>query len=130
MSQAIAEFLECSGVTVVLKANYKDTELVLEREIEGASMEKYIVKAPCLIAPQKGMNEPRYASLPNIMKAKRKEIKTISLNDLGLDNISPKIRYKKFTLPPERSGCKMIDGNVDTQSKELVRLLREEAKVI
>ena len=130
VSQAIAELLQCPAVTVVLKADYEASKVHVDREVEGGSVEKYTLATPCLLAPQKGMNEPRYASLPNIMKAKKKEIKTLSLSDLGLEAVSPKIRYTRFTLPPERSGCKMIDGDVETQSRELIRLLREEAKII
>lgn len=130
VSQAMAELLNYPAVTVVLKASYEENKVHVEREVEGGSTEKYTLATPCLLAPQKGMNEPRYASLPNIMRAKKKEIKTLSLADLGLENLSPKIKYTKFHLPPDRSGCKMIEGDVEAQSKELVRLLREEAKII
>lgn len=130
VTQALAEFLKLPAVTVVLKAEYLADKVSVEREIEGGALEKYEVSLPALLAAQKGMNEPRYASLPNIMKAKKKEIKKVSLAEIGLDANQTKIRYQKFTLPPERQGCKMITGDTAQQSKELARLLREEAKVI
>lgn len=128
--QAMAEFLNIPGVTVVLRAEYSDSSVKLEREIEGGAIEKYEVPVPCVIAAQKGMNEPRYASLPNIMKAKKKEIKKMALADLDLSEDQVKIKYSALTLPPERGSCKMIEGDMAAQAKELVRALHEEAKVI
>lgn len=130
VTQAMAEFLDMPAVSVVLRAEYGANQIQAEREIEGGSIEKYEAPMPCVIAAQKGMNEPRYASLPNIMKAKKKVIKLVSLADIGVTADEIKISYSGFTLPPERAGCKMLEGDVPTQSKELVRLLREEAKVI
>ncbi|HEY8278629.1 MAG TPA: electron transfer flavoprotein subunit beta/FixA family protein [Bdellovibrionota bacterium] len=127
--QALAEFMNVPAVTVVLRAQYGAT-IAVEREIEGGTIEKYDVPTPCVIAAQKGMNEPRYASLPNIMKAKKKEIKKLSMADLDLSNAAAKISYKQITLPPERSACKMIEGDPATAAKALVKALHEEAKVI
>lgn len=130
VSQALAEFMNIPAVTVALKAEYAASSVKIEREIEGGSLERYEVPTPCLIAAQKGMNEPRYASLPNIMKAKKKEIKKMTLADLGVAETEVKIRYSAMTLPAERQACKMISGDVAAQAKELVRVLHEEAKVI
>lgn len=127
--QALAEFMNIPAVTVALRATYGST-VQLEREVEGGTIEKYEVPTPCLIAAQKGMNEPRYASLPNIMKAKKKEIKKAALADLDLANAQPKLGYKALSLPPERSACKMITGDAPAAAKELARVLHEEAKVI
>ncbi len=125
--QALAEFLNLPAVTVVLRAQYGAT-IQVDREIEGGTVEKYELPIPCVIAAQKGMNEPRYASLPNIMKAKKKEIRKLTLADLDLANALPKITYKQFTLPPERGACKMISGEAAAQA--LVKALHEEAKII
>lgn len=127
--QAMAEFMNLPAVTVVLRAQYGAT-IHAEREIEGGNIEKYEVPAPCVIAAQKGMNEPRYASLPNIMKAKKKEIKKISFADLDLANALPKISYKQISLPAERGACKMISGDAASAAAALVKALHEEAKVI
>jgi electron transfer flavoprotein beta subunit len=127
--QAMAEFLSIPAATVVLRAQYGATVQV-EREIEGGAIEKYELPTPCLIAAQKGMNEPRYASLPNIMKAKKKEIKKMTLADLDLSEAQSKIGYSQMALPPERGACKMIQGDAAIAAKELVRALHEEAKVI
>ncbi len=127
--QAMAEFLNLPAVTVVLKAQYGNT-LQLEREIEGGAIEKYEVPVPAVIAAQKGMNEPRYASLPNIMKAKKKEIKKFTLGDLDLSESQIKISYSSMQLPPERGTCRMISGDAASAAKELVQILHSEMKVI
>lgn len=127
--QSLAEFLQMPAVTVVLRAQYGAT-IELEREIEGGSIEKYSVATPCVIAAQKGMNEPRYASLPNIMKAKKKEVKKFTLAELDLSESQMKISYAQLTLPPERSACKIIPGDAPTASKALAQALHSEAKVI
>jgi len=127
--QAMAEFMNLPAVSVVLRATYGAT-IQAEREIEGGAIEKYDLPTPCVIAAQKGMNEPRYASLPNIMKAKKKEIKKVSLADLDLANATPKITYKQITLPPERGACKMIPGDATAAAAGLVKALHEDAKII
>ena len=88
-----------------------------------------------MVTCEKGLNEPRYASLPGIMKAKKKEISKVALADVKLEagkvgaagSTSKRIRYHAL---PERPPVKMIQGEPATQAKELARLLREEAKVI
>lgn len=130
VTQAMAEFLNLPAVSVVLKAEYGASSVKVDREIEGGNLEKYEVPTPCVIAAQKGMNEPRYASLPNIMKAKKKEIKKVALSDLGLSDGEVKIKYTAMALPPDRQACKMLSGDVAAQVKDLVKLLHEEAKVI
>ena len=130
VTQAMGSFLNLPAVTNVLRIDYSDPSLKIDREVEGGVMEKYAVPTPCLIAVQKGINEPRYASLPNIMKAKKKEIRKVSLDDLGLKAGDIKLKYTKFTLPPERKECQMIEGDIPTQSKKLLTLLREEAKAL
>lgn len=130
VTQSLGEFLNLPAVTVVLKAEYGSGSIKAFREIEGAAQEEYEIPYPCVIAAQKGMNEPRYASLPNIMKAKKKEIKKFSLADLDLADGSVKIKYNSLALPPDRQACKMVAGDVAAQAKELARLLHEEAKVI
>ncbi|MGZ3683651.1 MAG: electron transfer flavoprotein subunit beta/FixA family protein [Bdellovibrionota bacterium] len=127
--QAMAEFMNLPAVTVVLRAQYGAT-IQAVREIEGGTIEKYDLPTPCVIAAQKGMNEPRYASLPNIMKAKKKEIKKMALADLDLANATAKISYKQITLPPDRGACKMIPGDAAAAAAGLVKALHEEAKVV
>ncbi len=129
-SQLIAEGAGLPCVTVVLQAEYGATSVKCKREIEGGAFEMLEASLPCLIAAQKGMNEPRYASLPNIMKAKKKEVKALKAVDLGVSDSDRKLQLKNFQLPPPKQTGKKISGDVAAQAHELARLLHEEAKVI
>lgn len=130
VSQLTAEYFGIPYVTVVLNAEYTPTAVRCKREIEGGAFEVIEAPMPLLIAAQKGMNEPRYASLPNIMKAKKKEIKALKMADLGVSDADQKIRYKNYQLPPPKQAGKKLSGDPAAQAKELVRLLHEEAKVV
>jgi electron transfer flavoprotein beta subunit len=130
VSQLVAEFMEIPYVTVVLNAEYGAGSVKCKREVEGGAFEIVTTPLPALIAAQKGMNEPRYASLPNIMKAKKKEVKVLEESELGIGDSDQKIRYKNFQLPPPKQAGKKISGEPAAQARELARLLHEEAKVI
>ncbi len=130
VSQLVAEYLGISYVTVVLGIEYLPSGVKCKREIEGGSFEMVEASYPVLIAAQKGLNEPRYASLPNIMKAKKKEIKVLKTSDVGTSESDQKIRYKNYQLPPPKQAGKKISGDPAAQAKELARLLHEEAKVV
>jgi electron transfer flavoprotein beta subunit len=116
---------------VAVKIEIQDGKAVVEREIEGAH-ETWQTTLPALISAQKGLNEPRYASLKGIMAAKKKPIDTKDAAALGLDAtaLDPATRVIALELPPARPGVTMIAGDPETQAKELLRLLHEEAKVI
>lgn len=130
VSQLTAEYLGVPYITVVLSAEYGADKVKCKREVEGGAFEIIEASLPVLIAAQKGMNEPRYASLPNIMKAKKKEVKVFKMADLGVSEADQKIRYRNYQLPPPKQAGKKISGDPAVQAKELVRLLHEEAKVV
>jgi electron transfer flavoprotein beta subunit len=127
--QIVAEILSVPHVTVVSKLS-QNGSLVAEREIEGGAREIFEVSGPCVLAANKGLNTPRYASLPGIMKAKKKPLKELALADLGVQPSQLKTRLKDFQLPPSKPAVKMISGDPAAQAQELVRLLMEEAKVL
>ena len=128
----VAELLNFPSSSVIVKCDISPdkTKATLEQEGDGGAKNIIETSLPAVIAVNKGINTPRYASLPGIMKAKKKEIKTYSLADLGLASESNKTVDSDYQLPPERAAGKKISGDASTQAKELVRLLREEAKVI
>jgi electron transfer flavoprotein beta subunit len=130
VSQLTAEYYGMPYVTVVLNVEYGTGTVKCKREIEGGAFEMIEAPMPLLIAAQKGMNEPRYASLPNIMKAKKKEVKMLKDADVGVSAADQKIKYKNLQLPPPKQAGKKISGDPAAQAKELVRLLHEEAKVV
>ena len=78
------------------------------------------------------MNEPRYPSLPGIMKAKKKPLEELELDDLDLeeDDVEAKTKSIEIYLPPQKEAGKVLQGDIPDQVKELVQLLRSEAKVI
>jgi electron transfer flavoprotein beta subunit len=127
----VAEILDLPQVTTVVKVEIQDGKATVEREIEGAH-ETWDVTLPAVLSAQKGLNEPRYASLKGIMAAKKKLIETKGAADLGLtaERLAPRTKVVALELPPSRSAVKMIEGDADTQVQELLRLLHEEAKVI
>lgn len=130
VGQMIAQILGIAHVSVVSKINYEGGQVVAEREVEGGTREIFVVKTPCLFGANKGLNTPRYASLPGIMKAKKKPIKELSLGDLDIKAGAGLIRFQNFELPAEKPTVKMISGDAAAQAKELVKLLMNEAKVL
>jgi electron transfer flavoprotein beta subunit len=89
-------------------------------------------KLPAVVTADKALNMVRYASLKGIMAAKKKPVQVLDLAGLGLDAaaIAPRVSVTAMELPPARPAVRMIEGDPDTQAKELIRLLHEEAKVI
>jgi len=133
---AIAEYLGIAQALVAVEFSLSDDKktATVTRRVEGGD-EIVELTLPALVSCEKGLNEPRYASLPGIMKAKKKEIKKITLADVGLEAgqvgaAGAQSRIVAFRPLPERPPVKMIEGEVGDQAKELVRLLREEAKVV
>ena len=130
VSQLTGEYFGMPHVTVALGVEYGAGAVKVKREIEGGAFEMIEAPMPLLIAAQKGLNEPRYASLPNIMKAKKKEVKMLKGGEVGVSDSDIKIRYKNLQMPPPKQAGKKIAGDPAAQAKELVRLLHEEAKVV
>lgn len=132
--QLLAQMLGLPSVSVVVEVEGTGNELTLKREIEGGALEVYQVNGPVLLACNKGLNTPRYASLPGIMKAKKKPLTTHSLADVGITDADQRVKYSDFQLPPEKPAGKKFDamdeGNQAGVVSEVVNLLRTEAKVI
>jgi len=126
----LARLLGVPVVNEVSRLEFNGGRVVAECESDNG--EKKIIEfgMPCVIGATKGMNEPRYPKLPDIMKAKKKDVKELSLADLGVDSGSTKIVLEKLDLVTERSGAKMIPGTVEEQVSELIRILRENERVI
>ncbi len=132
--QLIAQILNIPSVSVVVDFSINGEEIVLKREIEGGTLEVYKVKAPIVISCNKGLNTPRYASLPGIMKAKKKPLTKYSIDELGITKDDQKIKNYSFQLPPEKPAGKKFDATDESKQeevvKEVINLLRNEAKII
>jgi electron transfer flavoprotein beta subunit len=129
--ERVAEILEIPHASVVTAFELNGNSAVVEREIEGGSM-KIEVPLPALFTIQKGINTPRYPTLPNIMKAKKKEIKDTTLADLGLtaDQIASGIVIEGMALPRQDRLNKVLQGTSEERVKQLLSILREEEKVL
>jgi electron transfer flavoprotein beta subunit len=121
--QMLAEMLGYSCATVVVDLKIDGKKIIAEREIEGGR-EVVELETPSVIGAQKGLNEPRYASLKGIMAAKKKTIEEKSA--AASDNYTEIVKLHK---PPAKQPGRIL-GNDSSAVPELVRLLREEAKVI
>lgn len=130
VSQMLAEFLNVPHTTVVSKFALAGENVNVERDIEGGAKEVVQMMAPAVVAANKGLNMPRYASLPGIMKAKKKTIKEIEFASLNIPATDIKVKYSGMTLPAEKPAVKMLSGDSSAQASELVKLLRDEAKVL
>ena len=121
--QMLSALLNWPQATFASKIDVKDNKLEVTREIDEG-LETIEINVPAIVTCDLRLNEPRYASLPNIMKAKKKPIEEISVSDLGIDT-SPRVEQIKVEEPPKRkAGIKV--ANV----AELVQKLKNEAKVI
>jgi len=133
----IAELLDIPQLSVIDKVEVAEDgkSIKVNRPIEGSTL---VIESPlpALITTQKGLNEPRYASLPGIMKAKKKPFDEKTLSDLGLDVAefgegARKVKVLEITPPPAREAGKIVEGETPQEKAAgLAKLLHDEAKVI
>ena len=116
--------------TGVIDFHYEEGSVTVKREVEGAGREVLQMKLPCVVAVSFGLNQPRYPKMPDIIKAKKKDVKEIQLASLNTEDLSPKTECLKMELPDEKAAAKILEGNVQDNAKELLRLLKEEANVL
>jgi electron transfer flavoprotein beta subunit len=127
----LAELLDIPYVTTITKIDINGESVTIERDVEG---DKVIIETslPVLVTAQQGLNEPRYPSLPGIMKAKKKPLEELELDDLDLEeeDVVAKTKVVDIYLPPKKETGRVLNGEMEDQVKELVNLLQTEAKVI
>lgn len=119
----VAEILDMPSVTITSKLEISGTSLSAERDIEGGK-ETISASLPAVISAQKGLNEPRYPKLPDIMKAKSKPIE-----ERVASTVAARSEVVSIELPPAKGKGKVF-GDSEADISELVKLLHEEAKVI
>ncbi len=123
VGQMLAEMLGWPQATFASKVEIGADKTSVTREIDGG-LETIAFKLPGVITTDLRLNEPRYASLPGIMKARKKELKEIPADSLGVD-LAPKLKIKTLTAPPKRQAGRKV-----ASVQELVAVLHTEAKVI
>ncbi|GIO27759.1 electron transfer flavoprotein subunit beta/FixA family protein [Ornithinibacillus bavariensis] len=127
----LAERLGFSYVTTITSLAIDGNTAKIDKDVEG-DVEKVETTLPLLVTCQQGLNEPRYPSLPGIMKAKKKPLDELEIDDLDLDEdeLEPKTKTIDIFLPPQKEAGRVLNGELEDQVKELVSLLRNEAKVL
>ena len=125
VGQMVAELLGWAQATFASAVKLSDDKksAVVTREVDGG-LEDVEIQLPAVITADLRLNEPRYASLPGIMKARKKELKEIPIAEVGVD-VAPKARIVKMDPPPKREAGKKVES-----VEQLVELLHTEAKVI
>jgi electron transfer flavoprotein beta subunit len=121
--QMLAAMMGWGQATFASKVTAADGQLTVIREIDGG-LETVIVSLPAVVTTDLRLNEPRYATLPNIVKAKKKPLETIKPVDLGVD-VTPRLTTLKVTEPPKRKAGKRV-----ADVPQLVASLKNEAKII
>ncbi|HPW17215.1 MAG TPA: electron transfer flavoprotein subunit beta/FixA family protein [Candidatus Aminicenantes bacterium] len=127
----VAELLGLPQATVVTRLEVGDGAATAFREIEGG-MEKVALTLPAVVTAQKGLNEPRYETLKGIMAAKKKAVPVVTLEELGLgpDELRSRVKIVGLDAPPARQAGKLLQGDPAEAAREVVRLLRDEAKIL
>ena len=121
--QMLAALLGWSQATFASKLKVNGAAAQVTREVDGG-LETISVKLPAVVTTDLRLNEPRYVTLPNIMKAKKKPLETLTPEALGVD-VAPRLKTLKVQEPPKRSAGKLVKS-----VQELVEKLKNEAKVI
>jgi electron transfer flavoprotein beta subunit len=121
--QMLAALLGWSQATFASKLKVSGATAEVTREVDGG-LQTICVKLPAVVTTDLRLNEPRYVTLPNIMKAKKKPLETLTPDALGVD-VAPRLKTLKVQEPPKRSAGKLVKS-----VQELVEKLRNEAKVI
>ncbi len=127
----IADMLGIPYVTTITNIDIDGSNVFVTRDVEGDS-EMIKTSLPLLVTCQQGLNDPRYPSLPGIMKAKKKPLEELELGDLDLEeeDVESKTKILDIFLPPDKTAGRVLEGDLTHQVQELVSLLRSEAKVI
>lgn len=126
----LGALLDWPHLSFINKLTLDGQQAVAEREIEGGDREVYDVTLPAVFTANKGLNQPRYASLPGIMKAKKKPLVSMTLAELDFSDEMVKTVSHSFELPAEKPPVKILQGEIESQVKELVDILREQEKVL
>jgi electron transfer flavoprotein beta subunit len=129
VGERVAEILGITHVSTVTAFKLADNKATITRELEGGSYTME-VNLPALFTAQKGLNAPRYPTVPNIMKAKKKEIKDLSLAELGLTdaNAGSGLEICALETPQARSAGKILAGDSASRVSQLMKALHEEHK--
>jgi len=124
----VAELLSIPGVTTVVDFSYDSGRAEVKRELEGGVKAKVAVNTPALFTCQLGLNTPRYPTLPNIMKAKKKEL--LSLPAEELLKVGSRQQTEKLYFPEKKGGGQVLEGDPAELADTLIKILKEKTGVL
>ena len=124
----VAEMLDIAGVSTVVQFSLADGVVEAKRELEGGIKAGVKVKLPVLVTCQLGLNTPRYPTLPNIMKAKKKELLSIPVADLL--KVEARQETRKMYFPEKKGGGLVLEGDIGKLTDELIKILKDKTSVL
>jgi len=116
--------------TGVMDFEYGDGAVTVKREVEGGGRQVLQMRLPCVVAVSFGLNQPRYPKMPDIIKARKKDVKVVEIAALDVGELAPRTERLEMELAAEKPPAKILQGSVQETTRELVRLLKYEAKVL
>jgi electron transfer flavoprotein beta subunit len=126
----LAAAFDMPVATEIIEFKLGEGKAVVVREIDGGIKEVSEITTPCVIGTTKGLNEPRYPKLPDILKAKKKEVKNIDIAEFGEDLNSGKNELVSLELIPDRGAAKIIEGSAQEMAKQLVTILKQDERIL
>jgi len=124
----VAEMLELPSITTIVDFAFDDGQITAKRELEGGIKSIIKTAVPALVTCQLGLNTPRYPTLPNIMKAKRKEMLSIQIADLL--KVEGKQETAKAYFPERKGGGLVLEGDVGDLADQLIKILKDKTAVL
>ncbi|EKD38444.1 MAG: hypothetical protein ACD_75C00732G0008 [uncultured bacterium] len=124
----VAEMLDRPSISTIVDFTYDNGKVEAKRELEGGVKACVSVQAPALVTCQLGLNTPRYPTLPNIMKAKKKELLSIPVDDLL--KVDPRLATEKIYLPEKKGGGMILEGEENALADRLIAILKEKTTVL
>jgi electron transfer flavoprotein beta subunit len=124
----LAEMLDLPCVTTIVDFSISNGEITVKRELEGGAKAIVQVSGPAVFTCQLGLNSPRYPTLPNIMKAKKKELLTIPVAQL--QKIAPRQQAVKMFFPAKKGGGLILEGDAALLAEQLIKILKDKTSVL
>lgn len=124
----VAELLNVPSISTIVEFAYEDGKVSAKRELEGGSKAKVSAAIPALVTCQLGLNTPRYPTLPNIMKAKKKELLSVEVAELL--KVEARQETAKIYFPEKKGGGLVLEGEVSDLVDQLIKILKEQTTVL
>ncbi len=124
----LAEMLSCAAVTTIVDFSYREGRIEVKRELEGGIRASVALNIPALVTCQLGLNKPRYPTLPNIMKAKKKELLSLPVEDLR--KLESRQQTARIYFPEKKGGGLVLEGDPARLADELIQILKQKTSIL